>query len=148
MVEQAIELYKEINQFDKFMKLKLTVFEPGKLEYEMTIEDIHLSSPTTCHGGAIAGMMDAVIGTTALTKSFTEANLVSTIEFKINYFAPVSKGETLVGTGYIEFKGKSIIATSGEIRKKHNQELVAKGLGTFNVYPLEKRSEFLSMIVG
>lgn len=99
----------------------------------------HLSSPGVGHGGVIAAMMDAVIGTTALSKVFHEHKLVSTIEFKINYFKPVLEDDVLIGTGTIEFQGKSIIACSGQIIKKESKELVSKALGTFNIYPMEKR---------
>ena len=98
-----------LNKFDKSNGLVLTAKEPGDIQYEMKVLEKHLSSPNTCHGGAISGMMDAVIGSTALSMAFTEGNLVSTVEFKINYFKPVFEGETLIGTGVIEFTGKSLI---------------------------------------
>ena len=74
--------------------------------------------------------------------AFTEGNLVSTVEFKINYFKPVFEGETLIGTGKIEFKGKSLMVTSGKIVKRDSQDLVAMAQGTFNIYPMEKRDFF------
>jgi len=84
-------------------------------------------------------MMDAVIGTTALSQVFHEKKLVSTIEFKINYFKPILEDDILIGSGEIEFQGKSIIACSGKISKLDSGELVSKSLGTFNIYPMEKR---------
>jgi len=98
-----------------------------------------LSSPGVGHGGAIAAMMDAVIGTTALSQVFHEKKLVSTIEFKINYFKPILKDDILIGSGEIEFQGKSIIACSGQIIKLDSGELVSKSLGTFNIYHVETR---------
>lgn len=133
------ELYDAFNFFDKTLGLHLDEKEPGNIEYELTIERKHLSSPGVGHGGVIAAMMDAVIGTTALSKVFHEHKLVSTIEFKINYFKPVFEDDVLLGTGIIEFHGKSIISASGQIIKKDSGELVSKALGTFNIYPMEKR---------
>lgn len=137
-----LEFYIQMNKFDQNNGLILTAKEPGDIQYEMKITEKHLSSPNTCHGGAISGMMDSVIGTTALSMAFTEGNLVSTVEFKINYFKPVFEGETLIGTGKIEFKGKSLMVTSGKIVKKDSQDLVAMAQGTFNIYPMEKRYFF------
>jgi acyl-coenzyme A thioesterase PaaI-like protein len=64
---------------------------------------------------------------------------VSTVEFKINYFKPILLGDTLLGTGVIEFHGKSLIASSGTIIEKDSGKLISKALGTFNIYPMEKR---------
>lgn len=140
-----LDLYIQMNKFDKSNGLVLTAKEPGDIQYEMKVLEKHLSSPNTCHGGAISGMMDAVIGSTALSMAFTEGNLVSTVEFKINYFKPVFEGETLIGTGHIEFTGKSLMVTSGKIIKKDTGDLVAIAQGTFNIYPMEKR-DFLNML--
>ena len=99
------------------MDLELSEKGPGDIEYKLTIQRKHLSSPGVGHGGVIAAMMDAVIGTTALSQVFHEKKLVSTIEFKINYFKPIFEDDILIGTGQIEFQGKSIIACSGKIIK-------------------------------
>lgn len=133
------ELYEAFNHFDKILDLELNEKEPGNIEYRLKVSQKHLSSPGVGHGGMVAAMMDAVIGTTALSQVFHERKLVSTIEFKINYFKPIFEDDILIGTGEIEFQGKSIIACSGKIIKLDSGELVSKSLGTFNIYPMEKR---------
>ena len=80
------QLYETFNFFDKNLDLELNEEGPGDIEYRLTVARKHLSSPGVGHGGVIAAMMDAVIGTTALSQVFREKKLVSTIEFKINYF--------------------------------------------------------------
>jgi len=134
-----VDVYNQINRYAQDNGLVLTVHEPGKVSYEMKVLEKHLSSPDTCHGGIIAGMMDSLIGAAALTVAFTENNLVSTVEFKINYFKPVCLGTVLSGDGHVDYKGKSLIISSGEIRERESGELVAKAIGTFNVYPLSKK---------
>ncbi len=147
MTLDPIEIYKQINVFAKENGMDLTVTTPGESFYTMTILDKHLSSPNTCHGGVIAGFMDGVIGAAALSLAFVTENLVSTVEFKINYFKPVNLGDKLEGIGKVDFEGKSIIAATGEIRNtSKNNELVAKAIGTFNKYPLSKR-EFSKLFV-
>ena len=133
------QLYDTFNFFDKNLDLKFSEKGPGDIEYKLAIQRKHLSSPGVGHGGVIAAMMDAIIGTTALSKVFPEKKLVSTIEFKINYFKPIFEDDILIGTGEVEFQGKSIIACSGKIIKLDTGELVSKSLGTFNIYPMEKR---------
>lgn len=140
---QMIRHYNQINKYGIDNGMTLDIIEPGHIKYSMTIEQKHLSSPNTCHGGVIAGLMDSVIGTAALSKAFEENNLVSTVEFKINYLQPVNLGDTLIGEGKIDFKGKSTIVSSGNITKEKDGSLVAIAIGTFNVYPLSKRQEVL-----
>lgn len=134
-----IDVYNKINLYAQENGLVLQVIEPGHITYTMKVLEKHLSSPNTCHGGVIAGMMDSVIGTAALSLAFTENNLVSTVEFKINFFKPVHLHDELTGTGKVDYKGKSLIISSGEIYDKKTGQLVAKGIGTFNVYPLSKK---------
>lgn len=135
----AQELYALYNNFDKEMGLILTEKAPGIVTYELEVNEKHLSSPKVGHGAVIAAMMDAILGTTALSKVCQEGNLVSTVEFKINYFKPIFKGDSLLATGEIEFEGKSLIVTTGRIIKKESKDLVSKGMGTFNIYPMSKR---------
>ena len=98
------QLYKAFNFFDKNLDLELNEKGPGDIEYKLTVIQKHLSSPGVGHGGVVAAMMDAVIGTTALSQVFHEKKLVSTIEFKINYFKPILEDDILIGTGEIEFQ--------------------------------------------
>ena len=136
-----IKAFNEVNNFGRENGMVLKVIEPGVVEYRMTIEEKHLSSPGTCHGGVVAGFMDSVIGMAALSYAFTKKMLVSTVEFKLNYFRPVKQGEELVGRGVIDFAGKSLISSNGEIysiNKQGEEKLVSKGMGTFNLYPISK----------
>jgi len=138
---EMVEHYNQINKYAIDNGMNLQVLEPGHIIYTMIIEEKHLSSPNTCHGGVIAGLMDSVIGTAALSKAFEEDNLVSTVEFKINYLQPVNHKDVLVGEGKIDFKGKSTIVSSGKIIKQGTGAVVAIAIGTFNVYPISKRQE-------
>ncbi len=139
----AQELYAQYNNFDKEMGLVLTEHSPGNITYKLEISEKHLSSPKVGHGAVVASMMDAILGTTALSKVCNDGNLVSTVEFKINYFKPIFKGDKLLATGEIEFEGKSLIVTTGKIIKTNTKELVSKGMGTFNIYPMTKRGLFI-----
>lgn len=146
MFDNPIEIYKRINRFAQENGMKLTVKEPGKSIYKMEILDKHLSSPNVCHGGVVAGFMDSVLGSAALSLSFKSGALVSTVEFKINYFKPVFLGDQLIGNGSVDFEGKKLISSTGEIYriKEGEKTLVAKAIGTFNKYPLSK-TEFADL---
>ncbi|RYY10961.1 MAG: PaaI family thioesterase [Cytophagaceae bacterium] len=134
--------YNRINHYGQANGMALTVPAPGRAEYRMVIQEAHLSSPGTAHGGVLAGLMDAVLGAAALTLAFTAGELVSTIEFKINYLRPVHLGDKLLATAQVEHAGKSIVVVSGTIYQQGAEgagPAVAQGLGTFNRYPASKR---------
>lgn len=132
-------IFKQIDFYSKDNGITLEIEEPGKISCYITILDKHLSSPNTAHGGSVAGFMDCTLGSAALTAAVVEGNLVSTVEFKISYFKPIMLGHKLKGTGRVINKGKRIITAEAEIWNEETNELVAKGLGTFNVYPMEKK---------
>lgn len=139
MFGDPIAFYKKINTFERENGMDLTVKASGVVSYQMTIQDKHLSSPNTCHGGVVASLMDATIGAAAMSVSLKNSFLVSTVEFKINYFKPVVLGDELITEGVVDFEGKKLITSTGEIRDKKTGELVAKAIGTFNKYPLSKK---------
>ncbi|MEZ7901567.1 MAG: PaaI family thioesterase [Flavobacteriales bacterium] len=140
MFDNPIEIYKRINQFSKENGMVLTVELPGESIYRMVVLEKHLSSPNVCHGGVVAGFMDSVLGSAALSLSLQKGALVSTVEFKINYFKPVFLGDKLLGKGKVDFEGKKLISSTAEIfvEKDGEEILIAKAIGTFNKYPLEK----------
>lgn len=142
-MKNFIEIFKSINKYDLDNGLEFEIHEPGSITYRMKIQEKHLSSPNIAHGAAIAGMMDCVLGLSALSEAITKQNLTSTVEFKINYIRPVKLDETLVGTGKVVHKGKSLIISSAEIRVEGSNDLVAMGQGTFNTYPFAKK-DFLN----
>lgn len=132
-------LFNRISEFDKHMNLDFSVNGPGEVEFDLIIREFHLSSPKTCHGGVLAAMMDTVLGLSTLSYSVTQDKLCSTVEFKINIFEEVKLGDHLRGSAELDFKGNKLVVTSGRIFKKDSGDIVAKGLGTFNLYPMEKK---------
>ncbi len=140
MFQNPIEIYKSINRFAQENGMELDVKTPGESTYTMKVLEKHLSSPNVCHGGVVAGFMDSVLGSAALSVSFGSGALVSTVEFKINYFKPVFLSDQLEGKGKVDFEGKKLISSTAEIYRisEGKRELIAKGTGTFNKYPIEK----------
>jgi uncharacterized protein (TIGR00369 family) len=134
-----IDKYIEYIKFVKELGLHFEIEAPGKVNHRLTIKPQHLATPSAAHGGVIAAMMDAVLGVAALSVSSQNLNIVSTVEFKINYFNPCLLGDNLVGESVIERAGKRIIIVSGTIKAANrNDEIIAKAMGTFNAYPALK----------
>lgn len=136
--EVLIKIYQQTNQFGKYAGMELTKFESEGIAYRLEVKPEHLATPTTAHGGVIAGFMDGVLGLAALYVSSERAELVSTVEFKINFLTPVRLGNVLIGEGKVISAGKRIIVTDGLIYKEGSHEKVAIATGTFNAYPYQK----------
>ena len=137
-----VAAYNQMNHYGRANGMVLAVPQPGQAEYRMTVQPEHLSSPNTCHGGVLAGLMDAALGAAALTLAFTKMELVSTVEFKMNYLHSVHLHDALVARGIVDHAGNSLVVSSCIIyRVKEGQDdvAVARGLGTFNRYPASKR---------
>jgi len=140
-----LKKYDQVNAFGKLIGLKLNVIEPGHVAYQMTITEDHLSNPFAAHGGAVSAMMDGILGVAALSDAVEHKKLVSTVEFKINYFAPVEKGDELIGEGKVVFKGNRLYYSEGKIYcTNKNGMIVCSGSGTFNSYPADKNDLFKS----
>jgi len=135
----VLKKYNRVNAFGKLLGLKLTVIKPGEVEYRMEIKEEHLSNPMAAHGGAVSAMMDAILGVAALSLAVEKDKLVSTVEFKLNYYAPLKLGDKLLGRGKVTFEGNRLISSEGTIFIENaNMEIASKGLGTFNAYPVTK----------
>ncbi len=124
-----IQAYTEGNSFGKENNLHLKVIEAGHIEYAMEVEDKHFALHNVVHGGAIAGLMDAILSVAAFSSVASEGKHVATVEFKINYLKAVRDKCTLKGIGKVIKKGSRLIYCEGEIYNE-NEELVANGQGT------------------
>ncbi|MFN2428904.1 MAG: PaaI family thioesterase [Cryomorphaceae bacterium] len=142
-MNEILKKYDEVNNFGKNLGLELEVLRPGKVIYRMTISKMHLSNPFAAHGGAISGMMDGILGVSALSLAVESNKLVSTVEYKLNYFKPIEKGDKLRGVGEVIFEGNRLLTCEGKIYADNKDGmLVCSGIGTFNAYPAAKNQLF------
>ncbi|WP_127717397.1 PaaI family thioesterase [Halobacteriovorax sp. HLS] len=140
MTPQELDtIFRKISTFDKTLGLEYTMTGPAEVTYTLTVDERHLSSPQTCHGAVIAGMMDSVLGLTVLSYSVTLDKLCSTVEFKTNFIAPALIGDKLIGTAKLDYVGNSLVVCNGEIIAENDKRVIAKAMGTFNLYPLSKK---------
>ena len=139
--ELIIEGYKKSNRFGNDLGMELEIVAPGEIRYTLVITAQHLATPKAAHGGVIASLMDGTLGVAGLSKVVDEGKVVSTIELKLNFLSPAILGDRLTASGRVIQAGSRILYIEGEIINQHN-ELIAKGSGTFNAYPVEKAGLF------
>lgn len=128
-----ISEYNKSNSFGKENNLTLKVISPGHIEYTMQVEQKHMALDNVVHGGAIAGLMDAILSVAAFSAVEKEGQYVSTVEFKINYLKAVRDKILLKGVGKVLKLGQRLIVSNGEIFDNENN-LVAVGTGTIIPY--------------
>lgn len=146
-MNEILQKYHASNAFGRLLGLEITHITPGEAHYRMKITKDHMSNPMAVHGGAIAAMMDAVLGVSALSLAVEHRKLVSTVEFKINYFTPIKLGDELIGHGKVVFAGNRLMSCEGTILIENRGDILAsKGLGTFNAYPVEKNEALMDFI--
>jgi len=134
-----IDKYISQNHFGESLGMNFKIIEHGLIHYYLKIEDKHLATPNAAHGGVISALMDALLGVTGLSAVEKENKVVSTIEFKINFLSPALLNDQLIGIGKLEQKGNRLLVISGDIIcENRNNQIIAKGIGTFNAYPAEK----------
>lgn len=135
--DPIILAYKKGNNFGRLIEMDFEILAPGELEYKITINDKHLAVPFAAHGGVVSALMDSTLGICALSLVCTDDLIVSTVEMKLNFLAPVRPGDQLIGRSKMLSKGKKLVVTEAEIV---NQDgiLISKGMGTFNAYPKDK----------
>jgi len=135
--QQIIDLYRQTNIFGKELGIDYEILPDSTVVNRITIVKNHLATPTVAHGGVMAAFADSTLGLAALMVSFKNENIVSTVEFKINYIKPVSLGDTILGIPRVRHEGRKIIFIEADFFNQ-NQELVATANGTFNQYPAMK----------
>jgi len=141
MKERIIEAYKQTNNFGNDIGMILQSADKNGAHYQLQIQEKHLATPVSAHGGVIASLMDGTLGVAALARAIENNNVVSTIEFKINFTHPVFVNDILVARAEVIHAGNRILVCEGRIYNQ-NGALVAKGTGTFNAYPAEKARLF------
>lgn len=136
-MNKIIEAYNETNEFGRLFNMTYEIVKPGEIVYKLKVTKELLATSKAMHGGALAGMMDAVVGVAALSAVSLKEKVVSTVEFKINYLKPALEGDFLKGFGKVVSEGNRIIVCKGEILNQNN-EMVAIATATLNAYPASK----------
>lgn len=119
------------------MGMDFTIDHQGRVEYQMKITKDHLATPVAAHGGVVAGLLDACLGVCALASVVESEHVVSTVDLKYSFLAPVFHGDNLIAKSTIVKAGKKIIFVEGELFNQKNEK-IAIATGTFNAYPAVK----------
>ena len=132
-MHQIIENYEKSNNFGRHFGMKLKVIRLGEVEYTMKVGEELQAVPGVAHGGVLAGLIDGTLGVAGLSQVAHKNQVVSTVEFKVNYLKPTKIGDVIRCNAKVINEGKSLIHIYAEVYNQ-NEVLLATGNGTFNKY--------------
>lgn len=112
--------------------MELVDLGPGTSHLEIGVEQKHLQPFGLVHGGVLASLVDAA-AFWAVYSLLEDGLGMTTVEIKLNYLAPVSRGR-LVGRGKSIKLGRTL--GLGEARVEDEQgRLLAHGTSTLMILP-------------
>ncbi len=130
--QAAQELARRVNASNtsRLFGFELLAAEPGRAVVRMRVRARHRQVHGVVHGGILAALADTA-GALACYLSLPRGTRLATVEMKINYLEPVSKGAVLA-EGKMLRCGKTFTVSECEVRDAQNL-LLAKSLLTFAI---------------
>ena len=114
----------------RLLGMEVTEIKEGESRIQMPFKQELTHPYGFVHGGAIASLADSAVAM-ALVSLIEPKDRIATIEFKINFFVPVSKGE-LKAHAKIIHKGSKIAVGDVEVINEGGK-LVAKVIATYSI---------------
>jgi acyl-CoA thioesterase len=118
----------------RLLGMEVKEIKEGKSRIEMPFKQDLTHPYGIAHGGAIASLADSAVAM-ALIDLVDRKDRITTIEFKINFFASVDKGELEAHAKIIHKGSKTAVGDVEVVNEKG--KLVAKLIATYSI----KRSE-------
>ena len=136
--EKALRRAVETAPYYQLLQITMDQIDEGFARFRMPFRKELTHPYGIVHGGAIASLADTAIAFAMMTL-IQPGEKLTTVEFKINFFAPVNEGE-LSGEGRVVSKGKRVAV--GEMQVKNGEgNLIAKGLATYMILNSSKTIE-------
>ncbi|EJD75297.1 hypothetical protein LOAG_17525 [Loa loa] len=114
-------------------KIRAVSASADRIVVEMVVEEEHINSKKTLHGGQTAALVD-MITARAVGMTVRDKVMVS-VELAVSYLLPVKLGETVEIEGKVLKIGRNIAFTEAEFRRKGDNRIVAKGKHTIAFIP-------------
>jgi acyl-CoA thioesterase len=131
--EKYLEQVRKVaNNSPYYQLLGMEVMEikEGESKIQMPFKQALTHPYRIVHGGAIASLADSSVAM-ALISLVERKDRIATIEFKINFFVPVSKGH-LEAHAKIIHKGSKTAVGDVEVKNEEGK-LVAKVIATYSI---------------
>jgi uncharacterized protein (TIGR00369 family) len=136
--ERALRRSIESAPFYQLLQITLDQIDIGFARFRMPFRRELIQVNGVVHGGAIAALADTAVAF-ALMTLVQRGEKVTTVEFKINFLAPIDKGE-MIGEARIVNKGKKLVLADMEVKNEEGK-MLAKGLATYMILKSPQNTE-------
>ncbi len=127
------EEFKQISTSNGFMKhnggILFRTISENKYEFKTKINENHLNNAKIAHGGFIAALIDAGLGTAAY-RTLGE-NACVTISLELKFISQAKLNQELIGLAKVQKKTKSLIFLTCELRA--NDKIIATASGIWKI---------------
>ncbi len=127
------EEFKQISTSNGFMKhnggILFRAISENKYEFKTKINENHLNNAKIAHGGFIAALIDAGVGTAAYRTS--DENVCVTISLELKFISQAKLDQELIGLAKVQKKTKSLIFLTCGLRA--NDKIVATASGIWKI---------------
>lgn len=129
------QIAEELIPFNKFLNLRLTHLERGRVEMEIPFREELIGDPMkrAIHGGVISMLIDTAGGMAVWGAILDPHQRVSTIDLRVDYLRP-GKPENLVCEGVAVRVGRSVgVADLRVFHRSKADETIATGKGVYAI---------------
>ncbi|MEZ5595014.1 MAG: PaaI family thioesterase [Pseudomonadales bacterium] len=122
--------------FAELIAMQVDERETGYSRLSLVVTEDHMNPHNVVHGAVIYALADTGMGA-ALAPSLAEGEICATIEIKINYFKPVTRGQLVCTTEMIN-RGRTVANLQSRILV--GDSLVAMANGNYAIFTPGARS--------
>jgi uncharacterized protein (TIGR00369 family) len=131
--ERYLEQVRKVvnsSPYYRLLGMEVTEIREGESRIQMLFKEELTHPYGIVHGGAIASLADSAVAM-ALISLVEQKDRIATIEFKINFFVPISKGELKAHAKIIHKGSKTAVGDVEVINEKG--KMVAKVIATYSI---------------
>ena len=131
--ERYLEQVRKVvnsSPYYRLLGMEVTEIREGESRIQMLFKEELTHPYGIVHGGAIASLADSAVAM-ALISLVKQKDKIATIEFKINFFVPISKGELKAHAKIIHKGSKTAVGDVEVINEKG--KMVAKVIATYSI---------------
>lgn len=131
LAKAMLQQSRQITGVPDYLGIELVDIGPGWVAAEMSVRDELLNPFGAMHGAAVAALVDHVLGS-AVFPLIPPGTWPATLEFKLNYLAPVRAGVVRAESEVVALRNRTAVV---EVRVRNEDRLVATALGTISLNP-------------
>lgn len=103
----------------------------GDAGLSLVVEERHLNSHETLHGGVLATLADSVMGQ-AVRDRLDDGRAPVTVSMTVTYLAPAVPGDELHAVAEVRRSGAKILITEADITRTSDGAAIAHAIATFS----------------